>query len=183
MTSTSQKNIVRISVAAVFAALICVMTGFICRIPWGVNGGYIHLGDALIFLAASVLPTPFAMCAAGIGGGLADILCGAPVWAPFTVVIKALMALVITNKSEKIVSKRNMISLVPCAAISIVGYFIGAVVISLISGSRFDAAWGGAAAAILGNVIQAVGSSIVYFILAIALDKTGFKKQCDRVMG
>ena len=49
----------------------------------GFNGGYIHLGDALIYLAAVLLPAPYAMAAGAIGGGLADLLT-APVWAPAT---------------------------------------------------------------------------------------------------
>ena len=37
-------------VAALFAALITIMTAYICHIPVGVNGGYVHFGDALIYL-------------------------------------------------------------------------------------------------------------------------------------
>ena len=44
-------------VAALFAALITIMTAYIGHIPVGVNGGYVHFGDALIYLAASILPT------------------------------------------------------------------------------------------------------------------------------
>ena len=46
--------------SALFAAMITVMTAFLFHIPIGVNGGYLHFGDALIYLAASMLPTPYA---------------------------------------------------------------------------------------------------------------------------
>ena len=42
------------------AALICVTTAYIFHIPFGVNGGYVHIGDSLIYLAAAFLPTPYA---------------------------------------------------------------------------------------------------------------------------
>ena len=34
----------RLTVTAVLAALIAVMTAYICHIPVGMNGGYVHLG-------------------------------------------------------------------------------------------------------------------------------------------
>ena len=33
------------------AAMITLMTAYLCHIPTGINGGYIHLGDAVIYLA------------------------------------------------------------------------------------------------------------------------------------
>ena len=35
--------------SALFAAMITVMTAFLFHIPIGVNGGYLHFGDALIY--------------------------------------------------------------------------------------------------------------------------------------
>ena len=58
--------------AGLFAAMITVMTAYICHIPYGANGGYIHFGDALIYLAAVFLPRPYALAAAAIGGGAAS---------------------------------------------------------------------------------------------------------------
>lgn len=86
--------------SALFAAMITVMTAFLFHIPIGVNGGYLHFGDALIYLAASMLPTPYACIAAAVGAGLADIVSGAPIWAPFTLVIKACIALLFTAKKK-----------------------------------------------------------------------------------
>ena len=75
-----QKNITQVSgvkymaVTGLFAAMITIMTAYIAHIPVGVNGGYSHFGDSLIYLAAVLLPTPYALVAAAIGGGLADLL-------------------------------------------------------------------------------------------------------------
>ena len=68
-----------------FAAMIYVLTAWL-HIPTG--AGYTHAGDGLIYLAASMLPTPYAMAAGAIGAGLADGLSGFVVWLPGTIVIK-----------------------------------------------------------------------------------------------
>ena len=86
---TALLNLVK---AAVFAALIAVMTAYI-KFNTGINDGYLHFGDSMIYLAACILPLPYAMAAAAIGGFCADILAGAAAWAPFTAVIKALNVL------------------------------------------------------------------------------------------
>ena len=87
----------RMVTTGLFAAMITVMTAYICHIPYGANGGYIHFGDALIYVAAVFLPRPYALAAAAIGGGLADLLT-APMWAPATIIIKMLITLPITSK-------------------------------------------------------------------------------------
>ena len=56
----STKHIQLICVTGLFAAMIAIMTAYICHIPYGANGGYIHFGDALIYLAAVFLPKPYA---------------------------------------------------------------------------------------------------------------------------
>ncbi len=57
----SHQKVSRLTSTALFAALICVTTAYIFHIPFGVNGGYVHIGDSLIYLAAAFLPTPYAM--------------------------------------------------------------------------------------------------------------------------
>ena len=86
----STKHIQLICVTGLFAAMIYVLTAWL-HIPTG--AGYTHAGDGLIYLAASMLPTPYAMAAGAIGAGLADGLSGFVVWLPGTIVIKAITAL------------------------------------------------------------------------------------------
>ena len=62
-----------LTVTGFMAALITIMTAYICHVPIGVNGGYLHFGDSLIYLAAVLLPRPYALAAAAIGGGMADM--------------------------------------------------------------------------------------------------------------
>ena len=86
MNEKQQKPVTLLTVTGLFAAIITLMTAYICHIPYGANGGYIHFGDALIYVAAVILPRPYAMAAAAIGGGLADLLT-APMWAQATIII------------------------------------------------------------------------------------------------
>lgn len=80
----SNQRIRLLTSTAIFAAMITVMTAYICHVPVGANGGYIHFGDSLIYIAATLLPTPYALAAAAIGGGMADLLTS-PMWAPATI--------------------------------------------------------------------------------------------------
>ena len=48
----------RITATAVMAALTTLMTTYIFHIPVGVNGGYVHLGDTMIYLGAAIHPSP-----------------------------------------------------------------------------------------------------------------------------
>ena len=106
----------KLTFTALMAAMITIFTAYICHIPVGQNGGYIHFGDSLIYIAACLLPWPYAMTAAAIGGGMADLLT-APIWAPATIIIKALISIPFTNKSDKIVTVRNVVSTIIAFAI------------------------------------------------------------------
>lgn len=99
----------KLTFTALMAAMITIFTAYICHIPVGQNGGYIHFGDSLIYIAACLLPWPYAMTAAAIGGGMADLLT-APIWAPATIIIKALISIPFTSKSDKIMTVRNVVS-------------------------------------------------------------------------
>ena len=173
MKTNTRKHLQCSVISAVFAALIAIMTAYICHIPYAAGGGYIHFGDALIFLAASLLPAPYAVFAASVGAGLADLLT-APVWAPFTIVIKAILALLITNRKEKIICKRNLLALIPAAVVTIGGYYLAEGIIY----GNFVAP----VVSIWGNAVQAVGSAIIYIIVAFALDKSGFKKRFNGLL-
>ena len=62
-----------LTLTAVYAALIYVFTAFLHIPNWT---GYIHAGDGILFLAASMLPPGYAAAAGAIGAGTADLLSG-----------------------------------------------------------------------------------------------------------
>ena len=70
-------------------ALVFIAT-FVPHIP--IPLGYAHLGDAVIFLLALLVPRRPALIAACLGSALADLLGGFALWAVPTIVIKYSMA-------------------------------------------------------------------------------------------
>lgn len=168
-----RQNTSKIVTAGLFAAMITIMTAYICHIPYGANGGYIHFGDTLIYLAAVLLPRPYALAAAAIGGGMADMLT-APMWAPATIVIKMLITLPFTSRQEKILTVKNMVAPFIALPISAAGYYLAE---GILFGS-FIAPM----ASLAGSLIQSVGSAVFFFVLASALDKAHIKGKTRQIL-
>ncbi|MCL2633030.1 MAG: TIGR04002 family protein [Oscillospiraceae bacterium] len=151
-------------VTALFTALVTVFTFFV-KIP--IANGYIHVGDSIVYLAACILPFPYALIAAGIGGAFADTFGGYVIYIIPTLIIKALITLPYNSKSEKILTKRNALMVIPAGLITVVGYFITAFLFF---------GWAGAVVGLIGDVIQAAGSAVLFIVFATALDRVKFKR-------
>ncbi len=158
------KAISRVVITALFAAIICLTTAFLFHIPVGTAGGYIHLGDAFVYLAGAFLPTPYAMAAAGIGSGLADLLTGAPHWAVFTVVIKAAIAACFTSKGKTVLGVRNGIASVGAGVICLGGYYLAEV---MLFGNWLTPL----ASMVSGGLIQSGGALVLFWLIGAALDR------------
>lgn len=153
---------------ALFTALIFLFTRFI-QIP--VATGYVHLGDSLVYIVSSVMGGPWAFFAAAVGESLADIASGWISYAPATLIVKLLIAVpfvFISKKSEKILTPVSALVTIPAGAVTVIGYYIA-----------IDKAY--AVVNIPGNVIQAVGSAIVFVILAAAFDTMKLKKTYNKL--
>ena len=168
----SDNKIKLLALSGMFAAIIYVLTAYL-HIPK--VAGYTHAGDGMIYLAACILPTPYAVGAAAIGGALADGLSGFLIWMPATIVIKAVTALFFTNKKEKILNLRNILGIIPSLILCVVGYSLyeGIVMAKGFSKSAIIAAFGQTPA----YCIQVLASTILFILLAFALDKINFKRK------
>lgn len=155
-----------------FAALIAVLIAYFMHIPVGSNGGYVHFGDSMIYIAAVLLPAPYAMAAGAIGGGLADLLT-APLWAPATVIIKMLIVIPFTSKNSKLLCKRNIAAPIIALFISFIGYFLAE---AILFGS-FPAI----IASIPGSLVQSGGSAAFFYLIATVLDKLHVKEKIFNV--
>ena len=162
-----------LTTAGLMAAMITVMTAYICHVPVGANGGYIHFGDSLIYLAAVLLPGPYALAAAAIGGGLADLLT-APMWAPATIIIKMLITIPFTNRSTKIVTKRNVLATVIAYLISGTGYFIAEYIMFGNASVTFFISMS-------QSLIQSGGSAIFFVVFGLALDRMHAKSKLQNL--
>lgn len=154
-----------LTVSALFAAAITVMTAYLFHIPLP-TGGYIHIGDALIYLAACLLPAPYAAAAASIGAGLADLLT-APVWVLPTLVIKALVVCFFTNHENRILCRRN------CAAVVLAGLFSPAAY--ALAGCILAGTAAVFLPQFLGTLVQGIGSGILFLVIAPAFDAAKIK--------
>ena len=163
----NRKKLFRLAAAALFAAAIAVMTAYLLHIPIP-TGGYLHLGDAMIYLAACLLPLPWAAGAAAVGAGLADLLT-APMWVVPTLVIKVLVVLPFTSRRPRILCPRNVGALFAAAVISPVGYGAAACLL-LGSPNAF-------LPQLIGTLIQAAGSGVLFVVIALALDRAGVKER------
>lgn len=156
---------------ALFSAAIAATTAYVLHIPLP-TGGYIHVGDALIYLAACLLPTPWAIAAGAIGGALADLLT-APMWAPATMVIKALICLPFTAKRETVLGARNGLAIIVAGLLSPTLYgFVNVF---------FAQSWTAFLPQFFGTLIQGVGSGIVFLVLAIACDRAELKRRLSHL--
>ncbi|MGN0448161.1 MAG: TIGR04002 family protein [Acutalibacteraceae bacterium] len=167
-------NLKKITLAAMFAALTVVAT-ILVKVPIGTNGGYIHLGDSIIYLGACFLG-PYGIVAAAIGGALADILSGAAAWALSSTIIKALISVpfvVATHlyfkrkNTFKIINLWTILMTLVSGVITVLGYYLAEGIMY-----SFPAAW----ASVPFNVIQAVGSAVVFILLGCALDAMKIQK-------
>ena len=143
--------------SALFAAAIAVMTAYLLHIPIP-TGGYIHVGDALI--------SPYAVGAAMVGAGLADLLT-APMWVVPTLVIKAVVALLFTSRSPRLLCPRNLAAAAGTCLLSPAAYGLAA---CLLMGS-VHAFW----PQFLGTLVQGVGSGVLFVVLGLALERSGLK--------
>lgn len=169
-----KKTTKNICFSAMFAAMVFALT--MLHVPIGA-GGYIHVGDAVIYVVALLMGGPWAFLSAAIGAAVADLVSGVAVYAIPSMIIKVLIAVpfvMISKKSEKLLNVKSALFTVLSGAITILGYFVTDLIVYR----------EGAVADLSANVIQAVGSAVVFLILAFALDradiKTRFKKEIEK---
>lgn len=161
------KHLQHIAIAALLTAMTVLTTAYIMHIPTGFGSGYIHLGDAVIFLAFSLLPKGYAIASASLGGALADLLCGASNWMLPTAIIKAVMGVAFTSKNSRIFGGRNAIAMAVGGVIGVVGYAIaGGVMYGSVAAGIVDIPF---------NLAQEAASAAAYTLLAVALDRLDFK--------
>ena len=91
MKQNQNQNLQKLTLAALLTAFTTVAT-LVIQIP-SPTKGYLNLGDCLVNISAWILGPAYGAAAAGIGSALADLISGYMVFAPATLIIKALMAL------------------------------------------------------------------------------------------
>lgn len=156
----------KLTLTALFAALVFVAT-MVFQLPLRPGGGYVHIGDAFIYLAACLLPTPYAMAASAIGAAMADTAVSAYIYILPTLLIKPLLVLPFTAKQEHMITTRNILAVVAASFIGLAGYFVADTIFFGVKTAAFDALFG---------ATQPLASAVVFVVFGYALDKVGLKK-------
>lgn len=151
--------------SGVFAAVVFVFSAYL-HIPS--HTGYTHIGDGFIYLAACILPLPYAMFVGASGAFLADCLTGFAIWAPGSVIIKSATVLFFSHKRKRIINRHNIQALLPAWTMCVGGYYLYE---SLITGN-FIAPLSG----IPGYITQSILSSILFITAGLAIDKLDIKQ-------
>ena len=108
----------------VFTALMTclVLLGTILfRIPIPMTQGYVHLGDAMIYIGVLLLGKKYGAVAAALGSSLGDVLGGFAFWAPWSFIIKFAMAFLAGSLIEK---RSKVFSLIAGGLVMCAGYLI-----------------------------------------------------------
>ncbi len=152
----------RLCFSALFAALILVCTMFI-KVPVPATTEYIHIGDGALYLAAALLPLPYAVAAGAIGAALADVFASYAIWAPFTFAIKALMVLCVGRLCKAGDGRGRLAGASLLAGgINVALYFLSSCVL-------YGAA--GAAAGIPFNILQSAVAAVIFIVLLPGVKK------------
>jgi putative energy coupling factor transporter S component len=116
------KNIRKITLSAMAAAVVFVVT-LLVKFPIpGTNGGYVNLGDTVIFISAYMLGGPIAAVSSAVGSTLADLVGGAAIYMPATFVIKGLMGLIFGLMAKNRHLPTYIIACIVCGGVMTLGY-------------------------------------------------------------
>ena len=159
----NDKKIRKLVLAALLAALVCVAT-MVVQIPSPMQG-YVNLGDCFVLLSGWLLGPWYGFAAGGIGSMLADLFLGYAHYAPGTLVIKGLVALLAALLYEKLGRSpaARIASGVVGEIVMVLGYF-GYASMLLAKGLA-------AAASIPGNIFQGAVGLAVGVVLVTVLER------------
>ncbi len=154
-------NVKELALLALFMALVAVAT-MIVRVPIPQTNGYMNLGDSMVLLSGIFFGPALGFMAGGIGSALADIFGGYYQWAPWTLFIKGLEAMLMgfSIKYLKINTTKITLAIILCFIVStawmVLGYYVTEVFM-------YDQK--AALAEVPANLLQAGGSVILATLL------------------
>ncbi|MGG2082970.1 ECF transporter S component [Lysinibacillus pakistanensis] len=161
-------------ITAILAALVFVATMFInLKLPFG-QGGLIHLGTSMLFISAILFGSKKGALAGAIGMGLFDIVGGWLIWAPTTIISRALQGFIVGKiawsqgySGDNI--GLNILGAVVSMPVMIAIYYVGQAIM-------FNS-WIAPLASIPGDVIQNIVGLIIAIPVCIVLKKTPYFKK------
>jgi len=161
----------RLTRLALLIALTTVATMAI-RVPAPRTGGYINLGDSVVYISALLFGSRAGLVAGGVGSALADLLGGYSAFAPFTLIIKGIEGVLVGTVGWPAFQRREprsraavgtaLLAIGGGGAWMVLGYFVAEAYVLRVG-------VGAAATEVPGNVFQVVGGAIVAIPVALTL--------------
>lgn len=167
---------------SMIAAITCVAT-LVIRVPS--LTGYTHIGDSMIFIGVILLGKKNGVISGALGMFLADLLGGYLIWAPFTLFIKAVMALIVgiiafrkDYNGKNIMN--NTVAFIMGGTWMVVAYLFFGVFVTRITVAAADTLYKGLLISLKdvpGNIMQAVIGLALAVPITILLNKTNIRKR------
>lgn len=155
-------------------ALVFVATMLLnIKLPISANGGLIHLGTAMLFIASILFGPKKGAIAGAVGMGLFDLVAGWTLWAPITFLTRGLQGYIIgkiawSNGRKGDHFGFNLFAIIVSTPPMLAGYYIGEAIIFK--------SWIIPAASIPGDLVQTIIGVLVAIPACVALKKLPFFK-------
>ncbi|MEY8732071.1 ECF transporter S component [Peribacillus frigoritolerans] len=172
--SRSSQKTMDLIITAMLIALVFLSTFFLnIKLPIAANGGLVHLGTAMLFIASILFGPKKAALAGAIGMGLFDIVGGWTLWAPITIVARGLQGYIVGkiawSKGRNGTSIAfNVIATIVSIPFMIAVYYMGE---GILYGN-----WIAPLASIPGDFVQNILGIIVAVPVCVALKKVPYFK-------
>ena len=123
----TKQMVLRIAIIALMTGLNTVVT-MVFAVYLPVSRGYFNIGESMVYLTAILFGPYIGAISAGVGAMLADIFIGLPIYAPGTLVVKGVEALIVgflfqkfqQMKSQNAGNKKNTKNLLLILVVAIV---------------------------------------------------------------
>ncbi|WP_394189930.1 ECF transporter S component [Paenisporosarcina quisquiliarum] len=172
--SSSRKRTFNLIITSMLIALVFVATVLLnIRLPIAANGGLVHMGTAMLFIASILFGPKKGAIAGAVGMGLFDLFAGWTLWAPFTIIARGLQGYIVgkiawSNGRNGSSVAFNLLAMIVSIPPMLAVYYV-------CEGILYNN-WIAPVASIPGNITQNVVGIIVAIPVAIMLKRVSFFK-------
>nr|WP_106783163.1 ECF transporter S component [Lysinibacillus timonensis] len=156
-------------ITALLIALVFVSTVFLnIKLPISANGGLVHLGTAMLFIASILFGPKKGAIAGSVGMALFDIVGGWTLWAPITFVARGLQGFIVgkiawsSGRTGNSIAL-NLIGMIVSMPFMIAVYYVGE---GILYGN-----WIAPMASIPGDLVQNILGLIIAIPVCVVLKK------------
>ena len=172
--SSSRKRTFNLIITSMLIALVFVATVLLnIKLPIAANGGLVHMGTAMLFIASILFGPKKGAIAGAVGMGLFDLFAGWTLWAPFTIIARGLQGYIVgkiawSNGRNGSSVAFNLLAMIVSIPPMLAVYYV-------CEGILYNN-WIAPVASIPGNITQNVVGIIVAIPVAIMLKRVSFFK-------